>query len=306
MASAVVEIEIPVRPPLGEPANNHSLPGGVDMSLLTEWDLDRTMHFMQNSWVPLSYKLTLAYLAMVFFGQKWMARRKAFDSPAMSRVLALWNFGFSLFSSYAAYCLLPELYRTIKHRGFVGSYCHIGDYYTDPVTGFWGWMFVMSKAPELGDTLFLILRKRPVIFLHWYHHALTFLYATITYAERQAWCRWSLALNLSVHAIMYFYFGLQALKVRTPRPVAKFITSIQILQFVISCYIFVLLVSVKSANSVPCEASWHVLSLGALMYLSYLYLFGQFFYDSYISAKGKKAQSPARECNTQMTSKKVD
>jgi hypothetical protein len=72
--------------------------------------------------VPLSYKLTLAYLAMVFFGQKWMARRKAFDSPAMSRVLALWNFGFSLFSSYAAYCLLPELYRTIKHRGFVGGF----------------------------------------------------------------------------------------------------------------------------------------------------------------------------------------
>lgn len=51
---------------------------------------------------------------------------------------------------------------------FTGSYCFNANYYTDPLTGYWGWMFVMSKAPELGDTMFLILRKRPVIFLHWY------------------------------------------------------------------------------------------------------------------------------------------
>jgi hypothetical protein len=32
-------------------------------------------------------------------------------------------------------------------------------------------MFAWSKVAELGDTLFLVLRKREVIFLHWYHHA---------------------------------------------------------------------------------------------------------------------------------------
>jgi hypothetical protein len=30
------------------------------------------------------------------------------------------------------------------------------EYYTDPLTGYWGWMFVMSKMPELGDTMFLV------------------------------------------------------------------------------------------------------------------------------------------------------
>uniref|UniRef100_A0A1I8AYC0 Elongation of very long chain fatty acids protein n=1 Tax=Meloidogyne hapla TaxID=6305 RepID=A0A1I8AYC0_MELHA len=217
-------------------SNNHTDIRISEVLFSPAWDLERTTKFMQNIWVPFAYKLTVAYLCIVYFGQKWMSTRRAVDNGTMNVVLALWNFGFSFFSGYAAWCLLPELLHIIERRGFIGSYCDNANYYTDPITGFWGWMFVMSKAPELGDTLFLILRKRPVIFLHWYHHALTFIYATITYAERQAWCRWSLALNLTVHTVMYF---------------------------------------------------WNVLTLGALMYLSYLYLFGQFFYNAYISPKDK-------------------
>jgi len=256
-----------------------------DVLLSPDWSLDRTVAFMRH-WVPISFLITLAYLATVYWGQKWMQKRHAIDGPAMSYILAAWNMGFSLFSGMAAYRLLPELYNSIRATGLVGSYCFNANYYVDSVTGYWGWLFVMSKAPELGDTLFLILRKRRVIFLHWYHHALTFLYAQITYSEMQAWCRWSLALNLVVHTIMYFYFSVQALRVRTPRYVAKFITTIQIVQFVIGCYIFIHLVYIKLANSVPgCATSWNVLSLGALMYLSYLYLFAQFFYHSYVAKR---------------------
>lgn len=260
-----------------------------DILFAPEWDCDKTLMFMAG-WVPQAFKITLGYLAMVYFGVKFMKSRPPVDNKAMDLTLALWNFTFSLFSAVAAYKLLPELFKTISNHGFVGSYCYLCDYYTNPNTGYWGWMFVMSKAPELGDTLFLILRKRPVIFLHWYHHALTFLYAQITYSEKQAWCRWSLALNLAVHTVMYFYFGIQAMKIKTPRYVAKFITTIQLVQFIISCYIFVQIVHIKTTDSTPnCSASWNVLSIGALMYLSYLYLFGQFFYNAYI-AKSKTAK----------------
>jgi elongation of very long chain fatty acids protein 6 len=256
-----------------------------DVLLAPDWQLDRTISFMHH-WVPTSFKITVAYLAMVYFGQKGMKSRQAWDGKVMDYVLAMWNFTFSIFSGFAAYRLLPELFVTLKTMGYVGSYCHNGNYYTDPLTGYWGWMFVMSKAPELGDTLFLILRKRPVIFMHWYHHALTFVYAQITYVETQAWCRWSLALNLTVHTIMYFYFGVRALNIKTPRYVAKFITTIQIVQFVISCAIFSHLVYIQTTGSVAnCASSWNVLSIGALMYLSYLYLFGQFFYNAYIAKR---------------------
>lgn len=264
-----------------------------DVLFASDWDLHRTTSFMQDNWVPTAYKITLGYLAVVYGGQRWMKSRKPLDGSTTNAVLALWNFAFSLFSGWAAYRLLPELWNVMGQYGFVGSYCQNATYYTDPITGFWGWMFVMSKMPELGDTVFLILRKKPVIFLHWYHHALTFIYATLTYAEMQAWCRWSLALNLSVHTVMYFYFGVQALKIRTPRYVAKFITTIQIMQFVILCYIYVQLVYIKTTDSVPnCSCSWKVLGLGAVMYISYLYLFGQFFYKSYLkpSTRPRKQQ----------------
>lgn len=259
--------------------------GVNDILLANDWDLNRTITFMQH-WVPTAYKITIGYLIVIFAGQKLMQKMQAIDNKLMDWTLAIWNFGFSIFSGIAAYKLLPELFHSIRTTGFVGSYCENLDYYTDPSTGYWGWMFVMSKAPELGDTLFLVLRKRPVIFMHWYHHALTFIYAQVTYVETQAWCRWSLALNLFVHTVMYFYFAVRALHIKTPRPVAKFITTIQIVQFVISCTIFSHLVYIKATDSVPnCQASWNVLGLGGLMYLSYLYLFAQFFYNAYIAKR---------------------
>ena len=36
--------------------------------------------------------------------------------------------------------------------------------------GFFVALFIYSKVFELVDTLWLTLRKAPVIFLHWYHH----------------------------------------------------------------------------------------------------------------------------------------
>jgi len=35
-------------------------------------------------------------------------------------------------------------------------------------TGLWVQLFILSKIPELIDTFFIVQRKRPLIFLHWY------------------------------------------------------------------------------------------------------------------------------------------
>ncbi|CAB4057642.1 ELOVL6 [Lepeophtheirus salmonis] len=76
----------------------------------------------------------------------------------------------------------------------------------DRVSGFWSLMFVISKVPELGDTLFIILRKQRLIFLHWYHHVTVLLYSWYSYSEYTAVARWFIVMNYLVHSLMYSYY----------------------------------------------------------------------------------------------------
>ena len=41
----------------------------------------------------------------------------------------------------------------------------------------WYLFFVLSKALELVDTLFIVLRKHKLLTLHWVHHCLTLCYS---------------------------------------------------------------------------------------------------------------------------------
>lgn len=43
--------------------------------------------------------------------------------------------------------------------------CHMA---LQGVCAFWGWLFTLSKMVELGDTIFIVVRKQELIFLHWY------------------------------------------------------------------------------------------------------------------------------------------
>lgn len=45
------------------------------------------------------------------------------------------------------------------------------------------WAFCFSKLPELIDTVFIVLRKQPLIFLHWYHHASVLVYCWFSYQD---------------------------------------------------------------------------------------------------------------------------
>ena len=59
-------------------------------------------------------------------------------------------------------------------------------------------MFV-PQIPELGDTVFVVLRKKPLIFLHWYHHVTVLLYCWHSYYEQTTYGLYFICMNYTVH-----------------------------------------------------------------------------------------------------------
>merc|ERR1711871_948387 len=120
-----------------------------------------------------------------------------------------------------------------KPEGLVFTLCQHGELgWGDGSTGLWVQLFVYSKIPELFDTFFIVARQSPLIFLHWYHHVTVLLYCWHSYATEAPQALYFVAMNYSVHAIMYCYYACTALRLKFPLPPWT-ITMAQISQMVV-------------------------------------------------------------------------
>jgi len=149
------------------------------------------------------------------------------------------------------------------------------------------YMFMLSKFPELIDTLFLVVRGRAAPFLHWYHHISVLLYVVIAVYTKYPGYPFSI-INSFVHSVMYYYYGRRAMG--TTLKIAKYITIIQLSQMVVGILLTVLFVGAHSMNN-TCdggqnlkaspETLYSVFACTAVMYGSYLWLFAQFYVKRY-------------------------
>lgn len=156
------------------------------------------------------------------------------------------------------------------------------------VSGFWVWMFVLSKLPELGDTLFIVLRKQRLIFLHWYHHMTVLMYAWFSYTEYSAPARWFVVINYSIHAMMYTYYALKAMRYSPPQWIAMMITALQIAQMIIGFAITIWVYQMYiSNNERECNITMTNIRLSVIIYVSYFILFAKFFREAYFSGSNK-------------------
>lgn len=158
------------------------------------------------------------------------------------------------------------------------------------MSGFWTWLFVLSKLPELGDTIFIVLRKQPLIFLHWYHHITVLMYSWFSYTEYTASARWFIVMNYCVHSLMYSYYALRAMRFNPPRFIPMLITTLQLTQMVVGCAINVWAHSFIQTPGRSCNISAMNIKLSIAMYFSYFVLFAQFFYGTYLSANARKGK----------------
>lgn len=139
---------------------------------------------------------------LCFVGVRVMASAQPFG---LKRTLAAWNLLLALFSFVGFLRTAPFLVYVIGGRGLYASLCDPAETtYGNGAAGLWTMLFVWSKIPELLDTAFVIARKKPLIFLHWYHHATVLLYCWHSYGTGSSAGLYFIAMNYGVHSLMYF------------------------------------------------------------------------------------------------------
>ena len=238
-----------------------------------------------------------AYLALVFYGREFMADKTALN---LKPLFTLWNFILSAFSFIGLSYTLPVLVESYTTHGFYYTVCETStNWYANGPSGFWVGVFCLSKVPEFMDTVFLVFQKKPVIFLHWYHHTTVMLYCWFAYTTHHTVGVYFACMNYAVHSIMYSYYFLMSVSGPTRKmvkPIAPLITTLQLVQMVggLGC---IIIATVYSNDNEGCEGNSHTILRAALvMYGSYFALFAKFFADAYIFKKKKPAAvAPKRD-----------
>eukprot|EP01089_Gocevia_fonbrunei_P007462 TRINITY_DN18608_c0_g1_i1.p1 TRINITY_DN18608_c0_g1~~TRINITY_DN18608_c0_g1_i1.p1 ORF type:complete len:303 (+),score=29.90 TRINITY_DN18608_c0_g1_i1:40-948(+) len=235
------------------------------------------------------------YLLMVFFLPKFIKKEYNLKWP-----LAFWN----LFLSIASLLLLIPWVASVLHEFIKSDYsahhiiCMPNGELSRGLSMFAATVYALLKFAEFGDTLFLILRKRPVNFLHWYHHATVLLYSWFCLLVLLPIANIFGIINAFVHTIMYGYYFLSSVGSRPWW--GKYITKIQLAQMVLGLIVTVVwgywYLSGNDCNTFVKDSELSsgklVIIASTILYGTYFALFLKFYLDRFGSETAGKGKKP--------------
>eukprot|EP01130_Rhizamoeba_saxonica_P014803 TRINITY_DN6504_c0_g1_i1.p1 TRINITY_DN6504_c0_g1~~TRINITY_DN6504_c0_g1_i1.p1 ORF type:complete len:265 (-),score=26.75 TRINITY_DN6504_c0_g1_i1:46-840(-) len=214
---------------------------------------------------------TILYVLAIFSIKTAMKNRTPFN---LKGPLLLWNIFLASFSIMGAFYTAPLFFSSLLKGGIEHEMCGLHSDTANP----WVFLFCLSKLPEFLDTIFIVLRKKKLIFLHWYHHIATMWFCWIAWVALLENGGAFAVLNLIVHSIMYSYYAASIAGLRFPQPIRMSITLLQIIQMFLGTIIVVY-------NMYVCPYHPMVNYLGLGMYISYAVLFLNFFVQNYMKRK---------------------
>ena len=249
------------------------------------FDERRAVRWIQSRW-HWSLCIAALYLLLIYLGRKYVMKNR--EPYNLRTALCMWNTGLCVFSMYTLYRAIQSVWITIYLGGIQHLTCDLTIFVGSSGGGLWMFIFTLSKFVELFDTLFIILRKQKLIFLHYYHHATIFAHSWLMYSQQSSSFVWPAVINAAVHSAMYLYYAVKASGRTPPKWVPRVLTSIQLVQMYIGIYlcykVFVALKMNKTCGVLPMQ-----LAMGTLLYVSYIILFINFFYRAYIIQKKRSS-----------------
>jgi hypothetical protein len=158
---------------------------------------------------------------------------------------------------------------------------------------YWFYTFYLSKYVEYIDTVFLIIKAKGIMppansqyFLHIYHHAVTaaIVWACMHYNFSTSWT--GPLTNAFVHILMYGYYFLAEANLIDRRLGGKFITPIQLIQFVF-CLVLAIIETVWNlVTNGGCNSDYSVI---IFMFVNYG-IFFIFFVKVYLDKKNERTR----------------
>ncbi|KAL6068161.1 Elongation of very long chain fatty acids protein [Balamuthia mandrillaris] len=184
----------------------------TDWTLL--WEPDRwrwEVNVTPLSQPALPFYAVLLYLLSLVALKSFMANRKAYDLKyvsafhnlflcAWSLVMALGTIYYAAIRAWSNRETNPwQLVCETEPNSFQG-----------PIYYF-GYLYYISKYYELLDSVIILLKKKPLIFLHVYHHAGMVVLCRLWMQSGHPIGFWTVIANSLIHVWMYYFYFLAAL-----------------------------------------------------------------------------------------------
>ena len=181
--------------------------------------------------------------------------------------------------AWVAWCINLSFFSLIGSL-FLGKYL-IYDYGIVRISNsdahFWYRFFILSKMPELIDTVIIVLRSKPLVLLQWYHHFATLLICFVLYKLECDEFTPYFFMNYVVHFFMYAYFALYCKFKKRLSSFGTFVNVIQTLQMFIaigySIYLYHFHKKFNCEYDPDEDEKKFLFIFGTLMYSSYFGLF---------------------------------
>ncbi|KAJ3277800.1 hypothetical protein HDU76_010171 [Blyttiomyces sp. JEL0837] len=194
-----------------------SAPAGVSPFSLnlntSQWDLSQLYNPFEFQWQVGKTPMADLRIILISWGlyfttiiglKTYMANREPFK---LKGVTAIHNMILCLWSLAMFLGTLVEVVRRGSSKGIDEIFCTTDTSALKGPLFYTMYIYYISKFYELLDTVILVLKKKPLIFLHWYHHAIVILMVWTWLQYGILFSSLGMMANTLVHVFMRSYLG---------------------------------------------------------------------------------------------------
>ncbi|KAI9492415.1 GNS1/SUR4 family-domain-containing protein [Zychaea mexicana] len=236
----------------------------------------------------------ITYFVVIFGGRYLMTNLPA---QRFQYLFQLHNLLLTLVSGALLALMVEQLFPVVYNHGLLYAVCN-QDAWTQQLELLY-YLNYLVKYWELFDTVFLVVKKKKLEFLHYYHHSLTMVlcYSQLVGRTSVSWV--PITLNLTVHVLMYYYYFRTAAGAKIWWK--RYLTTMQITQFIIDLFAVYFCTYTYFAytywphlpNMGSCSGTETSALFGCALLSSYLLLFINFYRLTYQAKKAMEQNAAA-------------